>query len=1268
MVTPSSRSGSPPPTPRKPLSPKPPDKVTEISQNVLGGAPPPPTGFFHQLGTRFKKWVAAEAVDFVFENEIQKDRNLIEALFGEDVQLVPELKRLAPSLYAFIKHFKPGIGETLNEATWEKILEAYSKRILIHLSLRSLDPEKKAKILKGEEEPPELDLEHVIQDVMDELIPLVGAELDEGDRKVAQGFPVDSNLFFSLAAQLYDTCLPPNDSLRVHMEGIVPRMFGITKDTIVSKLSEGISYGYKYVREKLEKKEPQAGAALPQTVVDPLIESGKKLGKYLLLIKSRQALQEDMRYLKALTKEESLPLLINRFSPSLQSFFKKMIPEEASNLLFGDLQEGEEILKGSLVTVLANISRNIFKNQAHIPVDHFVASITDHVAWILEKGFENVKTAHREGEPIATGAFDPLAMQLISLLMPEGYFLKNMIERRLDVVGAPLTELLLNFYQTQENSDEISECKERLVAAGIDEEGVEQVGFLCRNIAASCKGAVGNLFKDETALFLQLQAVGSPSADVKPLKGLVKGIHRIFSENNRSLMWGGESLAHFMETILLKGIVVWVEKIPQAQREPIHLLPVKLCKHLLDALSPSLSGLEEALQAVEVEACEKAEAIFTDPESEDYIEDEEERLEAIQDYIKEASYEKTREKMMDAVEALLECFFYDPVTQSSFQDLLPLPQKMREKTAGILKIQMASTLSKWFMTMTSWMHQNHQSKEKLETLYDSKAPIKFCHILSKMTAPGIAFACRENTTSLAKTLAGHVTPLLNEDGPAQGTDNTSLESAIKGLLSFVGERPGEENPKNALLDFMGEVVESILLKLWADVSERIKKQEDSQDPQERSILEALILNMLNHAKNHAHAIVHAKKRLKSNKAAKISKEDLVAEFDRISIDKVKILHPALKNQEGRTQFAQNWAGMMMDLLGITKGANLPFPNLVKHRLLEGLQKAALPPLVLKLFDMIGDPKTLNAALVDIFQSMENAPEETELVIKTRYKDEYQAQLEETLGTFLKGIVDMQPSFFPRLFMRIKKLEQTAGRTLGEPLRNMLRVEELDPKVYATTEINKPVSLLDVFKNLMQLSVDKIQPCVWVEESQTFQYEHLNKNGDLIEVTDKPRFKRLFPETQKEKNDLQKETAAEIKRLQKQAPKIMGKVISKETDRLFTQTYDKLWGQIVTGLDLVLSKLLGAYAAKARTIILPLVEIFVGSPLKIFFTILRYVIWLPIRTLLNFYINSETKARTKDIELKIHDNLIYHLADVAIQVMKNEALPRDPSSPIKLRTV
>jgi hypothetical protein len=103
------------------------------------------------------------------------------------------------------------------------------------------------------------------------------------------------------------------------------------------------------------------------------------------------------------------------------------------------------------------------------------------------------------------------------------------------------------------------------------------------------------------------------------------------------------------------------------------------------------------------------------------------------------------------------------------------------------------------------------------------------------------------------------------------------------------------------------------------------------------------------------------------------------------------------------------------------------------------------------------------------------------------------------------------------------------------------------------------------------------------------------------------------------------------------------------------------------MDVALRKVFKSYAARARTILIPLMEIFVGWPLKIFFTILRYLIWLPIRTLLNFYINSETKLRSKDIELKIHDNLIYHLADVAIQVLKQKELPLDPS-PVKLRNV
>lgn len=1216
--------GVPPPPYRAPAPA--PDPVSTVSKGVFARAKGMVKGaLFEAAGVVVRGFV---------ENANDQDEKILKAVFGDNCPVEANIQSMAPDLLQFLSEdlLKGAVQEFFEKE--DGMMRKRVPQLLLHvfanLTLAQLPEEMKDRARKGERLPAPycFTVEQVTQKATLQIGEILSRGLNQADAKVCQGAKVDTTLFNPMVEELYNLIIPKGDTFDTVI---------FPKNRIINAATSKLCDLYQPFVTWFGGKEfiMPSGIELTPEIKQDLT----KLGAFIAGSVSDKFLAEDRAFFEQLTGEANVHEIIQKFSPELRELILQMLPGGVQELLKPESASAEQAAEAVMMRVLAKIAKTVFAKQLNehteISVEEMVKGISNYIAQRFKATFSALDQSQNE---VKVEDLDPFALELIELVLPENPLFTGLIERRKDRLCRPVSKMLYDLYNLRVKDDgEIEKYRQRLrkifwnrdqiAALEIDgkrfagvvplqptlefskdagiEPTVEQLYNLCCNIVKGTRDQLWGKLQSPSDVVNQLgELAGIKAGDAKGdlgLERLARGINGAFEDESDHVSWMGEEIERSFVLLLFKGLVKTLEIVPAEDRYPPEKLLATALSQLLEKVVPDLATGFAKLQG----ECNEIDQSGDEPE------------------IKVA-------KKIEAARDLVTPLMNDLIVFLS--DTKQGVDKIRG--IGLIKGQLTSVVAKLLVTGIDWMGQTEKNKDRLKELYESEQPVLLCENLGKMTAEGIPFAFREKRGEIVGLIMKIAEPWLHPPAfgfapPLQPVMIERFQGMVGGVIDYVGM--DKSGAHHQLSQFVGSFTESLLLRLLADTSEKISKMEEERvDDNPTTLVETMVLSGIKRLKEHFEGIVNAKKAMGRQKKKPRTPAELRASFVR-SFRKQHILNPGAKDAAGKDEFMRTWAHSVTRLVGLNESTPLPIPQLVRAPLIAGVEEKLLPLLLMIIFESATDPTTLNKALLSLFDRLDNAiaeevPEEEP---RRKFNDEYQGSLENVMGELTQALVRLQPGKMPRLLMAIKSMRKWAGEAMGQPLREQLRIS-----------VDTPRPLLELVNAGLEIINEKLKP------------------------DDKGCFPLFFPSTEEEKEIAKQTMLRDRRRAEAEVPTRLHKVINHQTDKMMRDLNKRTWKKIEDAVCRWIEKVFGRYAEKAKKILIPILKVCVGYPLKGILFAFRYLIWVPIRAVLSFYIRSQSQERVKDVELPIHDNLAYHIIHDAMERLTKEIVTENLEHPLE----
>jgi hypothetical protein len=510
--------------------------------------------------------------------------------------------------------------------------------------------------------------------------------------------------------------------------------------------------------------------------------------------------------------------------------------------------------------------------------------------------------------------------------------------------------------------------------------------------------------------------------------------------------------------------------------------------------------------------------------------------------------------------------------------------------------------------------------------------------------------------------------LLREWKKNQDAEYRNLKGLIQGAMSGMGHDDSPEVKQT--MEFASAFVESLLLRVFYTICSGIKDAENKRGVNEPSLLESIVLELLDPTASHLRGLIHAKENLKSGNR---SRENLIKQFIA-----ERILHPALQGDKDKEAHMQKLTSLFFDLFGLKKEQLEALPPFARERLWKLIEGSIVPSLLVLAIESGADTSNLNSALLSLFDQV-NPPEKkpssnvlvsliqsvvnsitgfASFIVKGPAKPvqlsirtgKYQEDLEKKISELVQPLIDQQPTLIPHFLMKFKKFRELGAKLVGQPLGQALRPDQ------------KPLSCLTLLEKGMDALVNEFQPCEWDDQAKCFKYAKRDEKGNLVREkgelifnSDKPNFRTRFPQLHEKPllEAKQAHFAEQQKKLKSNVTQRMKELFSKPIHNLVTRLFDRVWSKIEETLRKALRKIFGRHAPKVERFILPLARLVIAAPLRIIMMIVERFIWWPFQSVMSFYFKKQSEARAKDVELRIHDNLAYHLVDKLEQIFRKQ---------------
>lgn len=1162
----------------------------------------------------------------------------------------PRLQQLLAKKIPLLGEFIKGNGETADQVTEELILH-----VLGNLALEEIPQNLRENALKGIKLPDcyRLDSKAFMEKCFIRLVDVIGPHLDGVDARVEESADIKLELFMPLALDLFNLLIPPDDAFRSWIPGFVLR-------SIETALAEGFLAGYTPFKQWILGVEPEPKEEEPNVIQE-------ELNYYIPMILEKVAdytINQDLAFFQKLTSQNDIQEIVEKLTGPLLEQIE--LPENTLKS-FG-LDAGsplvEKAARAAILRGLSNAFSTIFKDKIEkdrrVSTDDALRKTVTYLTKKLRKSFKEADYHENTLEQ-----FYPASASLVGLFLPKFEWLNTLIERNQEKLLQPIAEVHFSFYNAtvKDDSEEVYKArlrevlwdydavvlsgnfgasrvplnrptKDQSVLAGI-EPAVEQLYLLCDS-SLSLVRAKGADYLGDTAKSLKVfQGLQKNLAPENQLSGEVltqvsSALNKIFKGGDPEINLFGDRCQHVLKSMIFKGLVRWLEKVPAALRSPPEELLFKAVALPLAIGVEGFTGLNDTILLNKPMIRQRVQDRFGSIDSDDYIEDSSARDLAIQNEIESEEAEFATTAVAPTVNEWIDLFF------DGGQDI-PLPDSMKVSAEKRIRKEASSLVAKIFTATTSWIVDRKSSEDKLNDLFPSKNPLRMCHLIPHLAVEGISYGIRENQD---KIVADGMMPMISSMLP-QDQSLDLLNTIISGFVNKLGANDSDDFKQ--LLNFIGVFSETAAIRFIGNVFGRIHQME-VDGVNLTSVLEDLLKGNLEIVKEHLKGINVAKE--DADKSS-LSRDELIQSF--VSQD---ILHPALQDEDSKKEFFNSLTLILFEIFKINKESEFPVPDYAKEFVYEIFSEIT-PGILNSACDHVRDASTINGILVSALNQAAN--EESISILDrlfthehkdfrehlkdldSKFSDQFQIDLQKELGETVEALVGLQTDRLPKYLVKNEKLKSYAAEAIGQPLRAELR----------NKKTGTPISLLTMLDGVFAKVGDGLAPSIWVDESLVYletsfkgEVQIDDQTGDP-KISDAPNLARFFPRTKKEKALKAKYDKYQAKKTKKNVPRYLRKLINDQTSQIAIEAFILLWANLEKNLSQWLVANIGEeYGEKIYNVLLPVTRWVIKYPLSVALIIFNYSIWLIASQLLKWVLAKEAEEIVKDVNINIHDNAIY----------------------------
>lgn len=1098
---------------------------------------------------------------------------------------------------------------------------------------------------------------HVIKELKQDFIRL--------DHAVRLGVPQDDALFLPLAEKIVQLLLPDSEegalifneslSTKVFRRLLVPHVISGLR-LFFKQLDKGFSEEIKDEPVPLEfGRDPFSEAFRPMipSIISFCIQSTSSFVAADAELNLEERLLDDaiLKTIKALSKG-----LIERFFPRIKRSFPFF---EAYDLLtFSNALQA--ILLKTLSTLVVHLPDEKVSSEAL--ADLLTTILKDR----LDETFRTAALLEKRGKAPKPKHFTNSARQLIALFFRGNEDILEVLFARFPQMESSLSALLFSFYQSFNKEDlplyrsmlrtfffdrdsiraahpslpllelPLSEEVSRLVG---NEEIVDQLWNLSKHVGHFTAELVfDGLSEDVWCPHIALWLNNFLKLDLDDeLETCLSGVFSSICQPGETRSSVRNLIEQKITLLVFKVIAILIHN---AAREG-DIEELKREERLFFVLKLLIERFSENWETIRLAS--KSEAI---PKDED-IRDE---------YLHNLFRPLVQVLIQDALE------FEIDGNQVELHSHLPFPQKISKWFSSLLKEDILPyLLSRGYLSLHSLIDSRQQVQGALFELYGNHRPAEGVRVISVWCKEAISFYFRDDPNSSASIVLEVLRPYLltpplewdeKKEGlvPLQDQHLDLFNSLLSHAIKHLGQN--RDGTFTVLYSFFAEYIEGILLNVLLGFSKRVHQIEMNyeMDPLKSvngALKERITAEVLGAASSHFKEVNKLKETLDEPHAHLLPRFTVEENFRRRGV-----LHPVFQgSSESRFQYFQELATKLLPVLQLSKESGLPVPHVLKELVWDLFESLWLPHILRLVIDEAKAPYAIQSYLQSLLRSIEGSLEEADRGGKAVVKeDPLQRELEETCGALLEELIGLQPSA-AEMIIRFRSVKKSAGVAVSASLRGALEKQ----------------SLLELVDLLFQGAIPALHPGGWVSDRAIEVYSITGKvpvidpasQGDrFFPIIDEGGEKQMgfnfdYPKTSKEKEPWEMRRERERQKKRRVGEKALAKMIEQQTSLSIDAAIKGAWELFQLAFNKDIKETFGEPGVKLKKILDTISKLFWEYFLLPLLKITAY----PLRELMfhvmKHYFASQAKLRHGDVESEIHQNLIFQVIDLLIDLFQEE---------------
>jgi len=362
--------------------------------------------------------------------------------------------------------------------------------------------------------------------------------------------------------------------------------------------------------------------------------------------------------------------------------------------------------------------------------------------------------------------------------------------------------------------------------------------------------------------------------------------------------------------------------------------------------------------------------------------------------------------------------------------------------------------------------------------------------------------------------------------------------------------------------------------------------------------------------------------------------------DKKEIAELKKIHKLERNK-----FLIPLTNSLMQLSGIVSPQQIPSPlpldSPLRKKLFDEFQNVLIPMVVEKIFEELMEPSSRVKMALKGLESLNEALDKMPVPdkINTKIDDKAQRKLNKSSGELVLQLVQLVPKSMIKAAFKIERIQELTAEMVGKALREYLG-ENLD--------------IMKLLNQGIEGGLDTLHPGTWVEENGETRFISNDGKLDFNLATNQ------IEEELKAQESLIK-ADREILLLRKEMVAITRRVMGESFSSFFTVPLMKLkmiWDDCV-------DTVFGKYGPHVH-------KLFELTGFKVVYRtleVLSSILSFPMRAVFWFFMEIHIGLKVdkviKSLEMDIHENLFYQIADTVIATFEKK-IPAIPLEPILAR--